>query len=189
MAVLLTLLVQFSLIKPTNPCLMCVHFSPLNLFCVLCFGGDMCGRDFQLGPAAVKMSFLTNWGIRLYASLPENQDSSCNTNHPSLCGTGWKGSSELKLLSLLTKKLFEQIRLLLYVINKYGFWLNHMDFPPWRTETDTEATPGKKRRDSQRLLIARIAVWFPNGSYFRAFPVLNIQRIFKKAWDHLGVFG
>lgn len=80
---------------------------------------------------------------------------------------------------MLTKKLFEQIRLLLYVINKYGFWLNHMDFPPWRTEADTETAPGKKRRDSQSLLIAGITVWFPNGSYFRAFP-LNIQRIFKK---------
>lgn len=60
MAVLLTLLVQFSLIKSTNLCPKCAHSSPLLFFYVLYFVGYMRRRDFQLGPAAMKMSCLTN---------------------------------------------------------------------------------------------------------------------------------
>lgn len=119
----------------------CAFFSITFLFDVLL--GSMPGGDFQLGSAAMKMSCLTNWGIRLYTSLPENQDSSCNTNHPSLCGTEWKGNSDLRLLGVLTKKLFEQIRLLLCVII---IWLltEPQGFPPTENSGWHWGCPRKK---------------------------------------------
>lgn len=161
----LYLLGQMSLIRLINPHPVCMHFSPLSSFYVLL---GMCVGEihFQLGPTAMKMSCLTNWGIRLYPSLPENQGSSYNTNHPFLCGTGWEESSKLRLQGVLTEKLFEQIRLLLYVTSKYGFWLNHMDFASWETEAYTVDAPGRNIGRVRTFLLQELLfVQFSIGSY------------------------
>lgn len=103
--------------------------SLLNAFYVLCFVGMCVGEiHFQLGPAAMKMSSLTNWGIRLQPFLPESQGTSCNMRHPPFAGkTGGKwwfraaGSVDLKII-------WKNRTVLLQLINKYGSSLSHIGF-------------------------------------------------------------